>query len=228
MATALELRNHALFSGIDADALARHLAQTVVSLRKFESGTVLMLQGERLDGVTFIREGRLSATIETPSGRSLLVETLVAPEILAPAMLFAEHAYLPVTLTAVQDGSTITISMDAFRRLAGNFPRIYERILREISEKFEFITTKMRFLHFETLREKLAGYLLERRGIAGSTRVILPYDRARLAELFGVARPSLSRTIGELVNEGIILTSGKAVDILDAGALERARSGNER
>jgi CRP-like cAMP-binding protein len=36
-----------------------------------------------------------------------------------------------------------------------------------------------------------------------------------LAEYFGVARPSIARVIGEMENEGIIITKGKLLKILD-------------
>jgi CRP-like cAMP-binding protein len=36
-----------------------------------------------------------------------------------------------------------------------------------------------------------------------------------LAEYFGVARPSIARVIGELETEGIIITKGKTLKMLD-------------
>jgi CRP-like cAMP-binding protein len=36
-----------------------------------------------------------------------------------------------------------------------------------------------------------------------------------LSEYFGVARPSIARVIGEMEDEGIIITKGKTLTILD-------------
>jgi DNA-binding GntR family transcriptional regulator len=47
----------------------------------------------------------------------------------------------------------------------------------------------------------------------------LPHSQSQLSELFGVARPSIGRAIGELNQDGIIGTEGKRVEILDRAAL---------
>ena len=49
----------------------------------------------------------------------------------------------------------------------------------------------------------------------------MPYSRERLAELFGVTRPSLSRVLGEMANEGIVALAGRRVAVKDRGALVR-------
>ena len=39
--------------------------------------------------------------------------------------------------------------------------------------------------------------------------------QSELAEYFGAARPSIARVIGEMENEGLIITKGKTLTILD-------------
>jgi len=221
MSTAESLLHHPLFSGIDPDILKRALAQIPASHRRFETGNVVMVQGDPCDRLTVLERGRLAASIQSPSGKNLLVETLEAPEVLAPAVLFAPEAVVPVTLTAITDGAILSIERERLEQLGRRFPSIYVHLLGHVGEKFTFITTRMRLLHFASLRQKIAGYLLEREKQAVGGIITLPYSRERLAELFGVARPSLSRVLGELANEGILSLAGQQVEIKDRNELLR-------
>jgi hypothetical protein len=40
-----------------------------------------------------------------------------------------------------------------------------------------------------------------------------------MADFFGVARPSIARALGDLEDEGIILSQGKNVSVLDVSRL---------
>jgi CRP-like cAMP-binding protein len=46
-------------------------------------------------------------------------------------------------------------------------------------------------------------------------------NQTTLAEYFGVARPSLSRSIAEMIDEGIINLKGKNGKVLDLKKLKR-------
>ena len=220
MATADRLIDHLLFAGAPSAATADALRRVPLHERRFASGEVVALQGDLLDSLTIITTGRLAATMESPTGRSLMVETLSAPEVLAPGILLSEEPRLPVTLTAVSDGALASISLEAVQALGERFPTLYRNLLRMAADKFAFVATKMRLLHFASLRQKMAGYLLELASRAPGVTVTLPYTRERLAELFGVARPSLSRVLGALVEEGVVKVSRATVEIVDPAALE--------
>ncbi len=235
MATAAELIDHPLLLDAPRAAAGEVLDRIALHERGFDAGEIVALQGDALNRLTVITTGKLAATMDSPTGRSLMVETLSAPEILAPGALLATDPRLPVTLTAVTDGGLGSISLEALRELGDRFPAVYRNLLRMTAEKFSFVTTKMRLLHFATLRQKMAGFLLElssrvaghaapaREGspVRSSWTVTLPYGRERLAELFGVARPSLSRVLGELVDESLVRVSRARVEIVDRAALER-------
>lgn len=227
MTTADELRVHPLFLGTDPEALSRVLAQIPAREVCFTNGRIVMVQGDPCDRLTVIIKGTLSATMESPSGKSLLVETLQPPDMIAPALLFAPEPVIPVTLTALTDGRAVSIARGQVEAIGRNFPSIYIRLLEHVGEKFAFLTTKMRLLHFATLRQKIAGYLLERKRQSTGTRIDIPYTRERLAELFGVARPSLSRVLGEMAREGIVSLAGSTIQIADLPALERTARSEE-
>jgi CRP-like cAMP-binding protein len=75
-------------------------------------------------------------------------------------------------------------------------------------------------LSFKTLKGKLAHYLMDLdRHQKQTGEILIPRTQEELAELFGVARPSLSRTLRELHHQGIIEANGRKVTIIDRNAL---------
>jgi Mn-dependent DtxR family transcriptional regulator len=53
---------------------------------------------------------------------------------------------------------------------------------------------------------------------------VLEASKERLASLFGVARPSLSRELGEMERRGLIRVEGREIAILDEQGLRELRS----
>ena len=89
-----------------------------------------------------------------------------------------------------------------------------------ISSRAQFLSDRIKFLSFQTIKGKLASYYLGL--IKGNATIIeVPDSQNSLADLFGVARPSLARAIRELHNDGIIEAKGKNITVLDKRALQQ-------
>jgi len=88
-----------------------------------------------------------------------------------------------------------------------------------ISNRSQFLTEKIKFLNFKTIRGKFAHFILQKSG-KESNFVSLGMTQNELSDFFGVARPSLARTIGELEKDGYIEAKGKTIKIIDKEGLE--------
>jgi CRP-like cAMP-binding protein len=97
--------------------------------------------------------------------------------------------------------------------------KVLVNFINIVSSRGQFLSNKIKFLSFTTIKGKLAQYLLDLTAQNGSQSFTLPHSQSQLSELFGVARPSIGRTIGELKQEGILRTEGKRVEILDQARL---------
>ena len=81
-----------------------------------------------------------------------------------------------------------------------------------ISNRSQFLSEKIKFLNFKTIKGKLAHYILQK---AGKDRLTVMLDMTQndLADFFGVARPSVARALGDLEEEGYIEARGKNIKI---------------
>jgi CRP-like cAMP-binding protein len=86
--------------------------------------------------------------------------------------------------------------------------------LEMISNRTHFLSEKIKFLNFKTIKGKLANYILEKAG-KESVLVTLGMTQNELADFFGVARPSVARALGDLEKEGYIEAKGKIIRIIN-------------
>ena len=129
------------------------------------------------------------------TGKTIKIEDIDAPRPLAAAFLFGQNNQFPVTVIANNDVELLYISKPEFVKLLQKDQRILTNYLNSISSRAQFLTQRIKFLSFKTIRQKIAHYLLE---LAGDSLAVveLPLSQEQLAEFFAVTRPSLARVAG--------------------------------
>ena len=119
-----------------------------------------------------------------------------------------------MTVSATTEVEIVSIAKADFVKLLQLNSLILNNYLNTISTRAQFLSQKLKFLSFKTIKQKIAHFLLEKAGDQLTT-IELHQTQEQLAEMFGVARPSLARTLGEMVQEGLIETQRGAIKIVD-------------
>jgi CRP-like cAMP-binding protein len=223
--TLLHLQRCRLFRELTPAELRALLERVSHRFLDAPQGSLVLGRGAPYDALHVLLRGSVSAEMEDQHGRVLKVETIAAPHILASGILFAPEARLPVSLRALSRVRLFVLPRAGLLACCQLHPRVLEALLRDMGSRTAFLAEKLRLTQFGSIRQKLASYLLERAG--RDDRVTLSASRQALAEIFGVARPSLSRVFGELARRGWIRRQGPRSLQLDRSALERVlRSAN--
>ena len=165
-------------------------------------------------------EGKVKGEMTAPTGKSLKIEDMEAPSVLASAFLFGKKNKFPVNIVAVTDAKFIIVQKSELLRLFQKNEQVLQNFLSMISSRAQFLSEKLRFHSFKALKAKLAFYLINE---AGQNKTFkLRHSQNELAELFGVARPSVGRAFLQLQEEGLIDLNYKHVNILNANNLALA------
>lgn len=216
-----------LFRGLDTGELTRMLAPLRGGVRQFHQGARIAFRGDAYRELWIILSGYVNGEFRSFSGKVLKLETMHAPEAIATAVLFSTHSQLPVDLSAASDAEILAIPrklvVDLFRREE----RILLNYLTDMGDRLSLLADKLRFVQFSTIRQKIAGYLLDLSMGQHSTSVTIRQTKESLAEVFGVTRPSLSRGFVQMCNDGIIRQEGPVVHIVDSVKLEAILEGGD-
>jgi len=184
----------------------------------FKKGERIVNQGDTVNALYILLKGSVKAEMISESGTVLNIEIIHAPNPLAPAFLFAEKNQFPVDVITLEDVEIIIISKNStLKQLAGN-EAFLQGYLALISNRVHFLSERLRLLSTKTIKGKLAQYIL-----AGANNMCFTLDmnQTALAEYFGVTRPSLSRSLSEMINKEIISLKGKNGKILNLTKLKR-------
>lgn len=184
------------------------------SVKAYPKNELIIRQGDVCDALYMLTLGSVKTEMITENGSLLGIEIIKAPRPLAPAFLFSDNNHFPVDVTTLEEVEIMKIPKDEIMRLMMTNPDFMKQFLTHNSNRTQFLTNRLQLLSIKTIKGKLAHFLLEQ--VVGTEKTFtLSRNQTELADFFGVARPSLARSISEMVHEGIISINKKEFSILD-------------
>ena len=213
------LVNSPLFKGLSSEEVDGLFLPLKYQVKHFRSGEMLAQAGEEVDKAMLLLEGRLQGEMVDFAGNSLKIEEMDPPQMVAAAFLFGPASTFPVFLSAKSDGKILILPKKEFTTMLCLEPRVMVNYLNIVSGKAQFLTGKITFLSLKTIREKVAYYLMQRMRNGENGVVSMDVTQTSLADLFGVTRPSLTRTILDMEKQGILAWSRDSVTILSYNTL---------
>jgi len=213
------LQECTLFRGMSYGEIDRALSGHLGRIKRYPKGTLIAQAGEEVSSLQILLEGSVKGEMVDYTGKVIKIEDIAPPRPLAPAFLFGSRNRYPVNISAGEDVRLLSIPRDGFLRMLQESEQVLVNFIDIVSSRGQFLSSKIKFLSFTTIKGKLAQYLLDLSEQNASSKLVLPHSQSQLPELFGVTRPSIGRAIGEFNLEGIIRAEGKKVEILDHAGL---------
>ena len=204
-----------LFRGIPPPELRQLLEKANCRSRAYKKDEGVALAGQTPRFLHIVIRGSVRGEMLDFTGRVIKIEDIPPPRPLAAAFLFGEQDRYPVNIIANESTLLISIPRDRLTAMMQDNRIFLTNFLNAISSRSQFLSGKIRYLSFGTIKGKLAQYLLEQEKKQGGEGLTMLHSQASLSELFGVTRPSVGRAMSELNQEGIIRSEGKKVYLLD-------------
>ena len=212
------LSNSPLFQGLSDDEIERLLGTANYRIRSYNAGAVIAISGEEIISLIIVISGSVRGEMSDLTGRTIKIEDINPPQALAAAVLFGAGARYPVTVIANADSELLIINKDDYLKMMAADRRILSNYLTFICNKTQFLSGRLRFHSFHTIKGKLAHYLSSLPG-APTGRVVIDRTQQELSEYFGVTRPSLARALGEMEHDGLISVDRREVRLLNLKGL---------
>lgn len=189
-----------LFSGGDKELIDNILQENPARHRLYAKGDIIALQGYVCKQLYLLCSGSAYARMVSEEGKEFTLDTLSAPEVLASAFLFSTEGIFPVTIIAASDCSIQLISREAMLRILKADQRVMQNYLRVISDHSMFLSNRLVEFALQTLSSRIVSYIESNGPIT---------NLQETAFILGVARPSLSRAVSQLVAQGTLVKTGQ-------------------
>lgn len=221
----MELEELDLFKNIEKDEIEKLLTCSKAGKRYYREGDYLFRQNQKPVYMFVILKGDAVISKDFSSGRQDILLSVHQGDVLGE-MFFnpnvREYWYDAIALT---DMEVLRLPWEFFYGFCHNACLRHQTITKNMLEIFSDrnyeITRKAHILSCNVLREKIALWLLN--SIDEKGRVELHMNREQLAAYLGVTRPSLSRELMKMQEEGIINAGKNYICVKDFDALEDFR-----
>ncbi|HBD94458.1 MAG: hypothetical protein A2015_06500 [Spirochaetes bacterium GWF1_31_7] len=203
-----------IFSDIDNSLLLDQINKQRISVRTFEKGSFILHQDAEYDSLYAVINGICYSDMIDVSGKNIKIDDFQNGELIASGILFSCDNRLPVSVIAKSNCEILILDKKAILDLCMHSEGFLLDYMRLISDKVTFLTKKLLFISFKSIKSKLASFLVSK---IKDDKDYISIDQSieDLANYFGVARPSLSRVISDLELEGIIFHEKNIYTIID-------------
>ena len=177
-------------------------------------------QGEEIKHLHLLVKGIVRTEMITQEGNSLEIEFIEAVRPLAPAFVFAQNNRFPVDVITIEECHFLLIPKEVWLSEMMSNETLLTNFLKLNSNMTVFLSQKLQMISIKSIKGKLSLFILEHT-TEEKNKFTLKRNRTQLAEYFGVQRPSLARTMSDLVDKGIISIDKREVTVLKRDELRK-------
>ena len=180
-----------VFRGLSERFLENFIGRTPNALREFGIGDFIALQGTVCQSLYLLYSGRVRTNMVNEEGKQVTIEEIEAPRLLAPAFIFATDNRFPVNITTLTNCEVLVLNRTDFVDLMHREKIVMQNFLRIISDRSIFLSRKLNAFALQDLK-----------------------TRQEIADILGVARPSLARVLSELADEGYLRIEKRKITVV--------------
>lgn len=213
-----------LFKGIPGEELNTTLECLRPGVKAYKKNEFIALAGRNFEGLGIMLSGEAAITKETASGSRMIMTLLEPGGMFGEMAAFSGMKVWPATVIAQNNCSVLFLAPE---KIVGECPRmctshrlLITNMLKIVSNKALMLNRKLEYLTIPTLRGKICSFFLEQYKKTGSTIFMMPMKRNELADFLNVSRPSLSREMSRMRDEGIIEFHMSSIKIKDLESLK--------
>ncbi len=211
------IRKCYLFDGIKDEQLTEAIKLLNGRIRKVEKDDFIVQLGGVLRNAGLLLKGKIESSFQNENYDQITMHTFGGGYLFGEAIVINSAKNSPVQVRAVEDSIVLFIDLSAIYQseIASTLRMILaENLIKSLARKNLILNQKVRILSQKSLRDRILIYLgtlpKDKNGF-----VKIPFTQTALAEYLGVNRSALSRELGRMQNEGLLVIDGKRIKIID-------------
>jgi len=196
------IKSTPLFCGL-ADSEIHYLAGNH-SPRFYDKGALLFHQGEKATDFYVVLSGWVKISRTTPDGNEAVVGVFTRGDTFAEAAMFLGGRY-PAGAEVIVRSRLLKIDGKVLRRRIHEQPDLALAMLASASKHLKLLIDQLEDIKLRPAPQRIAEFLVDLgpQCIGGTFEVVLPYEKALLANRLGMKPESFSRAIAKLRRLGV-------------------------
>ena len=210
-----------LFHGLQNDE--RIAIERVTNVASFPPGHMFFAPDDEGDLVYILQSGRVRLYKLSLEGRALTLLVLEPPAVFGEMAIAGDgrHESFAEALTHCVVG---VLHRDDLRTILADRPSLSLRLMTVMTSRLRAMEQKLADIAFKSVPQRLATVLLSlasySQASTGTPPMVVRYTHQQLAEMIGSYRETVTKTIGEFREEGLIRIEGDAIALTDTARLQ--------
>lgn len=223
------LKSCKLFASIAESDLIALLGCLKPRVAFYEKKEYIAIAGEEFSGFGVVLEGKVAIIKEDAAGRRMKIGFVYPSQLFGEMAAFTGMGGWPTTVQAEEDTEVIWIPTERMLSTCANVCVFHRQLifnmLHIMAETALLLNRKVEYFAMKSMRSKLSAFMLEHWAMQGKKDTFnLPFNRNSLAEFLNVSRPSMSRELARMKEEGVIDFYLSTIQIKD---IEKLKAGVE-
>lgn len=214
------LKNCTLFKNFTDEEAEKILLSINYKVTNFKKGEIIAFEDDPISSIGIILEGSIEVQKNYPSGKIVTINRMQKGNIFGEAIIFSNRKTYPSTIASSTDSKVLYLNQDDIIKLCSSNKTFLHNFMKVLSNRILNLSNILRTLSYQTIRQKIASFLLDEYKKQKSLVIKVTSSRQEMADQFGTTRPSLSRELINMKEDELIDYDKKTITILDIDALE--------
>lgn len=214
-----QLKKNSLFRNIDSSQILELMNGLKPRIVRYKANEMIVLAGNTINEIGVVVFGEVSVTKTTTFEDVTVVDDLKEGEQFGELVALSGNEKSPVSVVAKKDCTIVFLNPSRFFSLDGSVYAAHAQFIQNavmtIAKKALTLNKKIDYLVIKSLRGRVCAVLSDFYEERKNTVITLPFNRNDFADFLNVSRPSLSRELGRMKDEGLINFKGKKIEILN-------------
>jgi CRP-like cAMP-binding protein/CheY-like chemotaxis protein len=188
--------------------------------RPFKKNQVIYYEGDKGNGLYLLLSGKVKTIKMAEDGRELMTGMYSADDYLGINAMLSNEEYAD-TATALEDSLLCLIPKEQLEQLLNLYPEIAREFIKLLANDIREKEEQLLQMAYHSVRKKMAEALLRlQRGDGLEFKI----SREDLAAMAAMATETVSRTLSDFREEGLIDKKGSTITILDLARLTKMKN----
>jgi CRP-like cAMP-binding protein len=191
--------------------------------RQFKKGQVIYYEGDTGTGLNLLISGKAKSVKLAADGRELMTGIYTADDYMGINSMLLNEPHSD-TATATEDSLVCLIPKELLEELMNKYPDVAREFIKLLAKDVKDKEEHLLQMAYNSVRKKMADAMVRLQGQQSEPEGSFKITREDLAAMTGMATETVSRTLSDFKDEGLIEKKGSTITVVNLNGLAKMKN----
>ena len=214
------IKKNQLFIGLSDESIKNVLKEIQYYIKTYSKGEIIANEDDECRSLSLVLSGTVEIQRLYSNGKYIVLSRILEGDVFGEALVFSKAKTYPATVMSLSESSIFFIDKEDVLKLCSTEEKILENFISLLSDKVFILNSKIKSISFKSIRQRVINFILDEVREQKNKNIILKNTKEEIAASLGIPRPSLSRELIYLRDNGYINFSRRSISVIDIESLE--------